>query len=86
MSSYLCTRVLLAPGCLGILQATVLEWVSIPLLQGIVPTQGLILGLPHCRPTVYHLSRQGTVLRLSQAFAEPRDFDFSFMISSEFIE
>ena len=59
---------------------------SCPLLQGVFPTQGLNLALLHCRPTVYHLSHQGTVLPLSQAFAEPRDFDFSFMISSEFIE
>ena len=59
---------------------------SRPLLQGIFPTQGLNLGLLHCRPTIYHLSHQGTVLPLSQALAEPRDFDFSFMISSEFIE
>ena len=30
------------------------------LLQGIFPTQGLNLGLPHCRQTLYHLSHQGT--------------------------
>ena len=29
------------------------------LLQGIFPTQGLNLGLPHCRQTLYHLSYQG---------------------------
>ena len=29
------------------------------LLQGIFPTQGLNLGLPHCRQTLYHLSHQG---------------------------
>ena len=29
------------------------------LLQGIFPTQGSSLGLPHCRPTLYHLSRLG---------------------------
>ena len=31
----------------GILQARILEWVAISLLQGIFPTQGLDLGLPH---------------------------------------
>ena len=29
------------------------------LLQGIFPTQGLNLGLPHCRWILYHLSHQG---------------------------
>ena len=28
------------------------------LLQGIFPTQGSNLGLPHCRQTLYHLSHQ----------------------------
>ena len=31
------------------------------LLQGIFPTQGWNLGLPHCRQTVYHLSHQGSL-------------------------
>ena len=30
------------------------------LLQGIFPTQGSNLGLPHCRQILYHLSHQGT--------------------------
>ena len=30
------------------------------LLQGIFPTQGLNLGLPHCRWILYHLSHQGS--------------------------
>ena len=29
------------------------------LLQGILPTQGLNPGLPHCRQTLYRLSHQG---------------------------
>ena len=29
------------------------------LLQGIIPTQGSNLGLPHCRQILYHLSHQG---------------------------
>ena len=40
----------------GILQARVLEWVAIPFLQGIFPTQGLNLGLLHCRKILYHLN------------------------------
>ena len=43
----------------GILQARVLEWSASFLLQGIFPTQGLNLGLPHCRQTLYRLSHQG---------------------------
>ena len=35
----------------GILQARVLEWVAIFLLQGIFLNQGLNPGLPHCRQT-----------------------------------
>ena len=31
------------------------------LLQEIFPTQGLNLGLPHCRQTLYHLSHQGSL-------------------------
>ena len=30
------------------------------LLQEIFPIQGLNLGLPHCRQTLYHLSHQGS--------------------------
>ena len=54
----------------GILQARILEWVVIPfkntgvgghsLLQEICLTQGLNLGLLHCRQIRYHLSHQGT--------------------------
>ena len=32
------------------------------LLQRIFPTQGLNLGLPHCRQMLYHLSHQGSSL------------------------
>ena len=35
----------------GILQARVLEWVAIFLLQGIFPTQGSNRGLPHSGPS-----------------------------------
>jgi len=38
----------------GILKARILEWVAIrSLLQGILPTQGLNPGLPHCRQILY---------------------------------
>ena len=33
----------------GILQAGILEWVTLPFFQGIFPTQGLNPGFPHCR-------------------------------------
>ena len=33
---------------------------SLFLLQGIIPTQGSNLGLPHCRQILYHLSQQGS--------------------------
>ena len=39
----------------GTLQARIPEWIVI-FVQGIVPTQGSNLGLPHCRQIVYHLS------------------------------
>ena len=43
----------------GILQARILEWVSLSLLQGIFPNQGSNPGLPHCRRILYQLSHQG---------------------------
>ena len=44
----------------GILQATILEWGSYSLLQGIFPTQGSNPGLPHCRQILYELSHKGS--------------------------
>ena len=44
----------------GILQARILEWVAISFSRGIFPTQGLNLGLLHCRQILYHLSCQGS--------------------------
>ena len=45
----------------GILQARILEWVAIPLFQGIFPTQGWNPGLClHCRQILYCLSHQGS--------------------------
>ena len=44
----------------GILQARILEWVAIPFSRGIFLTQGLSLGLLHCRQILYHLIHQGS--------------------------
>ena len=44
----------------GILQARMLEWGCHFLLQEIFPVQGLNLGLPCCRQTLYCLSHQGS--------------------------
>ena len=46
----------------GTLQARILEWVAISFSE-IFPTQGLTLGLLHCRQTLYHLSHQGSPTR-----------------------
>ena len=46
------------PLSMGILQARILEWVAIPFLQGIFPTQGSNLGLLHCVQILYHLSHR----------------------------
>ena len=42
----------------GIFQARVLEWAAISFSRGLFPTQGVNLGLPHCRQALYHLSHQ----------------------------
>ena len=39
----------------GVLQARILEWVTVSFL-GIFPTQGSNLGLLHCRQILYHLA------------------------------
>ena len=44
----------------GILQATILEWVAFPFLQGFFPIQGLNPGLPHCGRILYQLSHKGS--------------------------
>ena len=43
-----------------IVQAIILNWVASSLLQGIFPTQGSKLGLPHCRKIPSRLSNQGS--------------------------
>ena len=42
----------------GILQVRILEWVAIPFIQGIFPTQGANWGFRHCRRILCHLSHQ----------------------------
>ena len=37
----------------GTLQARILQWFAISFSRGIFPTQGLNLGLPHCRQIVW---------------------------------
>jgi len=44
----------------GVLQARILELGCFSLLQGIFPTHGWNLGLPHCRQILYCLSHQGS--------------------------
>ena len=52
----------------GILQVRILEWVAIhSLLQGIFPTQGLNLGLLHCRQILYYLNHQRSPLKIWNA-------------------
>ena len=43
----------------GIFLTKLLEWVAMPSLQGIFPTQGLNPDLPHCKWILYPLSHQG---------------------------
>ena len=43
-----------------ILQARILEWVTIPFSRGIFPTQGSNVGLPLCRQILYYVSHQGS--------------------------
>ena len=50
----------------GIRQARTLEWVAIFLLQGILPTQQLNLGLLYCRQILYHLSCEGSLRGLRE--------------------
>ena len=44
----------------GIHQARILEWVAISFSR-VFPTQGLNLGLLHCRQILYYLSHQGSL-------------------------
>ena len=44
----------------GILQVRILEWAAMASSRGLNLTQGLNLGLLHCRQILYHLSHQGS--------------------------
>ena len=44
----------------GILQAKILEWVILPIIPGIFPTQDSNPGLQLCRQILYSLSHQGS--------------------------
>ena len=46
----------------GILQAINTGVGSLSILQGIFPTQGLKMGLQHCKQILYHLSHEGSPL------------------------
>ena len=47
----------------GILQARVLDCVTIPFSREFFPTQGSNLGLLHCRWILYYLSHQGSLVK-----------------------
>ena len=65
-----------------ILQARILQWVSLSLLQGIFPTQGSNPGLLHCRQILYQLSHQGSpsILYTYSVFIT-RDYVVKYMYS-----
>ena len=54
----------------GILQARILEWVSLSFLQGIFPTQGSNPGFLHCRWILYQLNHKGSP-RILEWVADP---------------
>ena len=71
-------------------QAKILEWVD-SLLQGIFPTQGLNLGLPHSRKILYQLSHKETTEILewvaypfSRGSSSPRNQTRVFCIAGRF--
>ena len=47
----------------GVLQARILEWVALSLLQWIFPNQELNEGSLHCRRILYQLSYQGSPMK-----------------------
>ena len=60
---------------------------SLSLLQGIIPTQGWNLGLPHCRRILYQLSHQGSPQESLTAtcFKDFYFFSFFFLKQDKFI-
>ena len=68
-------------GSHGILQARILEWVSVPFSRGTFPTQGSNSGLPHCRGVLYkmnyqeslkYMTRCSSVLNIRRFKVKPR--------------
>ena len=64
---------------------------SLSLLQGIFPTQGLSLGLPHCRQILYQLSHKGSPTTLewaacpfSKGSSQPRNWTRVSCIAGRF--
>ena len=53
-----CVCVLVAQWCPSLCNA--MDHIACQALQGIFLTQGLNLGLPHCRQILYHLNQKGT--------------------------
>ena len=63
LSATLWTVARQAPLSMGILQAKILEWIAMPFLLGIFPTQGSNLSLLHvlhCRQILYPLNHLGS--------------------------
>ena len=57
-------------------------WSGLPfLLQGIFPTQGLNLGLLHCRQTFWWLSHQGSYILYNIYYKEMYDNDYHNMFN-----
>ena len=49
----------------GILEARILEWITIPFSRGIFPTQGLNSSLLYCRQILYSLRYQGICILMA---------------------
>ena len=60
-----------APLSMGILQARIPEWVAMPFLQWIFPTQGLNPGLPHCRKILWATREAQRASSLQKKTSEP---------------
>ena len=89
LSCFSCVQIFATPWtlarqlpCPGTLQARILQWVAMPFLQRLFPTQGSNLGLLHCRQILYCLSHQGRLdkfsnMELSNEVPLYRDIDLT---------
>ena len=68
----------------GILQARILEWVTIPFSWGIFPTQGLNHSLLHCRQIFYHLNYQEAPIFKKISAKDTNLKNHSIMVSHSF--